>query len=169
MKMNTTLLLLSLSLLCLQSLYCFQRTQLQQSINPRSANLNQHDYLQSFQCNRKQVSKFWMPTQSTINRASQTKLYFDVFGVGPSELVVIAAAAGLIYGPDKVNKQFKEKGVQGAPTAKGWKREREERIKEMTEVARAARAKRGMNRLNRAMEDGNQYVLDKVDDFEDES
>ena len=40
----------------------------------------------------------------------RTRLYLDIFGLGPSEIAIVFAAAAFIYGPDRLKKQLNDKG-----------------------------------------------------------
>ena len=40
-------------------------------------------------------------------------LHLDFFGLGPAEVVIIGVAVGLLFGPDRVKQQLKDKGVKG--------------------------------------------------------
>ena len=80
-------------------------------------------------------------------------------------MIIIVAAGFFIYGPERVKNQLREKGVEGPIASKGWVADRDERIEDMQKRARRVRANRAMQRVNEAMDEGNQYVIDKVDEF----
>lgn len=100
-------------------------------------------------------------------RKVDTKLQLDIFGLGPAEVVIIFGVVLLLFGPDRVKEQLREKGVKSKIVSKGWKAEREERIKDMTEFASARRTKRALKRINDAIESGDEKVLEKFMEFEE--
>ena len=78
-------------------------------------------------------------TNSFTTTTSTTSLQLDIFGLGPAEVVVIAGAAALLFGPDRIKSQLRESGVKNSITSEGYKAEREERIKMMKEKIGANR------------------------------
>ena len=73
-------------------------------------------------------------------------LRIDLFGLGPSEIVIIIGAGLLLYGPDRVKQQLRDSGVKGKIVSAGWKAERLERITEMDEYAENVRKRRSRRR-----------------------
>ena len=43
-------------------------------------------------------------------------------------MIVIGAAAGLLFGPDRIKSQLRESGVKNAFTGEGWKADQLDRI-----------------------------------------
>ena len=65
-------------------------------------------------CRPNSVSSL-LPRSVTPNKAGKplfvrTRLYLDIFGLGPSEIAIVFAAAAFIYGPDRLKKQLNDKG-----------------------------------------------------------
>jgi hypothetical protein len=112
------------------------------------------------------------PTRASIvvSKPSRvlTRLYAsDIFGVGPTEALIIGGAFMFIYGPNRVKGEMREKGIENVPTSKGWQAVRKERIEDMTKAARKARAFRALKRINRAVDDGDEVVSERIDQFTD--
>ena len=59
-----------------------------------------------------------------------TKLNVDVFGVGPTEFVIICAVGFFLYGPNRVKKQLNGKGIIVENDGKSLKAQCERRIAE---------------------------------------
>ena len=104
-------------------------------------------------------------TSSTTS--STTSLQLDIFGLGPAEVVVIAGAAALLFGPDRIKSQLRESGVKNSITSEGYKAEREERIQEMKKYAKSVRKKRTWQRINIAIEDEDVTIMKKLTEYED--
>ena len=98
---------------------------------------------------------------------SKTKLYLDLFGLGPTEIVVVIAAGVLLFGPDRVKDQLREKGVQNELVSAGWRADNQERIKRMRKVARDRRKKRSWDRIAEAIEDGDEETLTLIETLEE--
>lgn len=91
----------------------------------------------------------WGPgATSASRRARETRVELDIFGLGPAEVVIIAGAAALLYGPGRLKEQLREKGVKGTVVSKGFKAEREERVLSMLESADLQRKRRAWERVN---------------------
>jgi Sec-independent protein translocase protein TatA len=103
-----------------------------------------------------------------LGRSSKdSRLYLDLFGLGPTEIVIVIAAAGLLYGPDKVKGQLRDSGVENPiVVSKGLKGERRERIKEMTSGAQKLRKKRAWDRVNEAIADDDEEMLNRIQAYE---
>jgi Sec-independent protein translocase protein TatA len=94
---------------------------------------------------------------------SATKLYLDLFGLGPSEIVVVAVVGALLYGPDTIRGQLRDSGVKNSVvTAKGLRLEREERIKDMLDSAEGRRKDRAWQRVNALIEAEDDAMIDKL-------
>lgn len=83
-------------------------------------------------------------------RSGAVSLNLDFFGLGPAEIIVIGAAVGLLFGPDRVKQQLRDKGVKGKIVSTGWRQDRIERIEKMQEYAKMVRNKRAMDRILKA-------------------
>ena len=103
----------------------------------------------------------------TTTTTSTTSLQLDIFGLGPAEVVVIAGAAALLFGPDRIKSQLRESGVKNSITSEGYKAEREERIKTMKKYAKSVRKKRTWQRINIAIEDEDETIMKKLTEYED--
>ena len=95
--------------------------------------------------------------------SSQKRLQLDVFGLGPAEVVVIAVAAAVLYGPGRLKEQLREKGIKGSAVSKGFKADREERVCTMLEYAERVRKQRTWVRINESIESGDPDTLDKLE------
>ena len=93
-------------------------------------------------------------------------LKVDIFGIGPTELVVIAAAAAVLYGPGRLKTQLREKGVKNTAVSEGFKAEREERISLMLESAKRVRKDRSWQRISAGLEAKDQKLLEKLNEYE---
>ena len=108
----------------------------------------------------------------------------DIFGLGPTEVVIILGAAAFLYGPgwecsmqdgnwrwfyshdvDRIKGQLRESGVKGVIVSAGWRAERDERIKELSQKAEFARKKRALQFLEEAVNNENLEVIELVDQF----
>ena len=93
-----------------------------------------------------------------------TKLYLDLFGLGPSEVVIVAVAAALLYGPEKVRGQLRDSGVSNSVVnSKGLRLEREERIDKMLDDAEERRKKRAWQRINVLIDSEDEETLSKLE------
>lgn len=100
-----------------------------------------------------------------MNRNMRLKL--DLFGLGPSEVVIVAVVAGLLYGPDRIRGQLRDSGVKNSVVnSKGLRLEREERIDEMTGEAEARRKKRAWERVNALLEEDDEETSSRLADWE---
>ncbi len=100
-----------------------------------------------------------------MNRNMRLKL--DLFGLGPSEVVIVAVVAGLLYGPDRIRGQLRDSGVKNSVVnSKGLRLEREERIDEMTGEAEARRKKRAWDRVNALLEEDDEETSSRLADWE---
>lgn len=93
-----------------------------------------------------------------------TSLGLDIFGLGPTEVLVIVGAAVLLYGPSSIAERFKNplkarNKKQEIDPAKigsdlsGWEKDRLIEINEMKAVAQKFRKQRAMSRIEAAMEE----------------
>eukprot|EP00981_Chlorochromonas_danica_P003516 scaffold659_cov192-Ochromonas_danica.AAC.29 len=106
-------------------------------------------------------------SRQSVSSSSATRLYLDIFGLGPSEILIIAGAGLLLYGPAKVKEQLRGSGVKGQIVSKGWIYDRKERIEEMKKYATKRRSQRALEFINQAIEEGDEEVLKKMEEFED--
>lgn len=88
-------------------------------------------------------------------------LYLDIFGLGPSEIAVIVGAWAVLFGPGRK----KETGAKGENVIGGWYKERKDRITEMKKAATERRVRRQLQFINEALEENNDYVLNKMDEY----
>ena len=98
--------------------------------------------------------------------ATSTALNVDLFGLGPAEVVVIAGAAALLYGPGRLKSQLRDSGGKGKIVSEGWEKERLDRITNMRDAADSVRKKRAWNRINTALEIGDDHTMDRFDEYE---
>jgi len=103
----------------------------------------------------------------SLPKSSSTALNIDLFGLGPAEVIVIAGATVLLFGPDRIKSQLRESGVKNSITSEGYKAEREERIKDMKKYATTIRKKRSWQRINLLIEDEDDDILNKLADYEE--
>lgn len=80
-------------------------------------------------------------------RENKQPIMFDLFGLGPSEIIVIVGAAAFLYGPDRLKQQLRDSGVKGGIVSAGWKADRMERIDVMKKNASKARRYRAIQRI----------------------
>jgi Sec-independent protein translocase protein TatA len=99
-------------------------------------------------------------------RQLQTAVQLDIFGLGPAEVVVIAGAAALLYGPGRIKEQLRDKGIKGGVVSKGFKAEREERIALMIESADLARKQRAWDRIREALNSDDEELTKRMEEFE---
>jgi Sec-independent protein translocase protein TatA len=88
-------------------------------------------------------------------------------GLGPAEIIVIGAAAALIFGPDRIKSQLRESGVKNQFTGEGWRAEQNERITLMREHADITRKQRSWVRINELIAHEEPGVLTRLTTFED--
>jgi hypothetical protein len=101
-------------------------------------------------------------------RLPTTALQFDIFGLGPTEVILMAAAAGVLYGPDRLKAKAQENGAaSGKPVSKGWRLDRIERIEDMQKYAQTSRRRRALDRVNEALEEEDPYVVERMAEYED--
>lgn len=102
-----------------------------------------------------------------INRIrKKTSLQVDIFGLGPTEIVVIIAAGALLYPRNNNKKKSKSERNSFIPE-ESWEVERNERIMNMRINAEKMRSKRALERINEAIINDNEYVLDRMAQYED--
>ena len=93
-----------------------------------------------------------------------TRLYLDLFGLGPSEIVIVAVVAGLLYGPDRLRGQLRDSGVSNSVVnSKGLRLEREERIEKMLGDAEIRRNKRAWDRVNELIDAEDDDTLQRLE------
>ena len=97
-----------------------------------------------------------------------TELYFDAFGLGPSEVIAIVGASVLLFGPDQVKNKFRKSGAKGALVSKGWSADRSERISDMQQYAQKQRNRRAMVRIKQALVDEEPYVVEMVTKYKND-
>ena len=96
----------------------------------------------------------------------KTSLQIDIFGLGPTEIVVIIAAGALLYPRNNNKKKSKSERNSFIPE-ESWEVERNERIMNMRINAEKMRSKRALERINEAILNDNEYVLDMMAQYED--
>lgn len=106
--------------------------------------------------------------RNSSNRSASTALKLDIFGLGPTEVVVIITAGVLLFGPDKLKSQLKEKGIKGGLVSSGWRAESLERIDERRSYATKRRNQRSWDRINEAIEQGDDEMARRLADLADE-
>ena len=96
----------------------------------------------------------------------KTALQIDIFGLGPTEIVVIIAAGALLYPMNNNKKKSKSERNSFIPE-ESWEVERNERITSMRVNAEKMRTKRALERINEAILNDDEYVLDMMAQYED--
>ena len=102
------------------------------------------------------------------NPRPSTALNLEVFGLGPTELVVILATGVLLFGPDRVKSQLREQGVKGGIVSSSWRAESLDRIDAMRTYASKRRKDRSWDRINEAIESGDEEMALRLVDIADE-
>lgn len=100
------------------------------------------------------------------NILKKTSLQIDIFGLGPTEIVAIIAAGALLYPRNNNKKKSKSERNSFIPE-ESWEVERNERIMNMRINAEKMRSKRALERINEAILNDNEYVLDRMAQYED--
>ena len=104
----------------------------------------------------------WMPRHHC--RRSTSRLYLDVFGLGPSEVLLIVFGGLVLFGPERLKGQF-----QGSKSLQELERDKlPPAVKDLydrMDYAEQVRYQRALRFLNEAMEDNDEYVLKKVEEF----
>jgi len=95
-----------------------------------------------------------------------TSLKIDVFGLGPTEVLVIIAAGALLYPRNNNKKKSKSERNSFIPE-ESWEVERNERILNMRINAEKIRSKRALERINEAILNDDEYVLDMMAQYDD--
>ena len=95
------------------------------------------------------------------------RLHLDLFGLGPTEIIVVVAAGVLLFGPDRVKDQLREKGVRNELVSAGWRADNQERIKRMRKFARERRKQRILGRIAEALEEGDEETLTLLETLEE--
>lgn len=103
---------------------------------------------------------------AATRHVSHTARSLDIFGLGPAEVVIIAAAAAALYGPGRLKEQLREKGIKGGAVSQGFKAEREERIAQRTEAAERARKFRSWERINEALANDDSEISSRLAEYE---
>ena len=106
------------------------------------------------------------PNNNYRNILKKTSLQIDIFGLGPTEIVVIIAAGALLYPRNNNKKKSKSERNSFIPE-ESWEVERNERIMNMRLNAEKMRSKRALERINEAILNDNEYVLDRMAQYED--
>ena len=94
-------------------------------------------------------------------------LYLDLFGLGPTEIIVVIAAGVLLFGPDRVKGELREKGVKNELVSAGWRADNQERINRMRNFARERRNKRSWDRIAEALENEDEETLTLLEALEE--
>lgn len=82
-----------------------------------------------------------------LNFHCRKVLYVDIFGLGPSEVIIIVGAGLFLYGPDRLKQQLRDSGVKGKIVSAGWRQERADNIKSMIKNAENMRKSRKIKRI----------------------
>ena len=90
-------------------------------------------------------------------------LNLDIFGLGPAEVVVIATAVAVLYGPNRLKEQLREKGIKGPAVSGGYKAEREERIALMISNADSERKRRALQRITEGLTNDDKSLTERFD------
>ena len=90
-------------------------------------------------------------------------LNLDIFGLGPAEVVVIATAVAVLYGPNRLKDQLREKGIKGPAVSGGYKAEREERIALMISNADSARKQRALQRITEGLANDDKALTERYE------
>ena len=102
------------------------------------------------------------------SRSVSTALKLDIFGLGPTEVVVILTAGVLLFGPDKLKSQLREKGIKGGVVSSGWRAESLERIDDLRSYASKRRKQRSWDRINEAIERGDDEMASRLAELADD-
>ena len=73
----------------------------------------------------------------------------------------------MLFGPDRVKGQLREKGVKNELVSAGWRADNIERAKLMRKLARERRHKRAWERITRAIEDEDEKTLKKLEELDE--
>lgn len=129
------------------------------------AYLGTHRRLQQFRGCRLDRRTFSSPGTPQLS-TRDTRLYLDLFGLGPSEIVIVAVVAGLLYGPDRLRGQLRDSGVSNSVVnSKGLRLEREERIGEMLDDAEIRRNRRAWQRINALIDAEDEATLQRLEEL----
>lgn len=104
------------------------------------------------------VNKYHLPR-------STSRLYLDVFGLGPAEVLVILVAAGVLFGPD----QLKNRLQKSKPKAIADREKLPPAVRnmyEMMDIAEEVRKTRALRFLDEGIEQNDSYVLQRLEAFE---
>jgi len=101
-----------------------------------------------------------------LRHKSATKLQLDLFGLGPAEVIVIAGAVVLLFGPDRIKSQLRDSGVKNTITSEGWKAEQEEKVQLMRNNADEKRKQRSWSRINNAIDREDPEIMQRLEDYE---
>ena len=143
-------------LICFQSCHCFLTFTLKKTLNARDLPLPLIN------------NGFSAPSKSIQTRRISTALnLLDIFGLGAPELVVVMIAGAVLFGPDGVKKQLRQKGVESPVLTEGPIAERAKRIKEELEYAKRCKDARSWRRINAALDADDPNMLRKMSELEE--
>lgn len=97
--------------------------------------------------------------------SSKTALALDFFGLGLPEIVVLTVLLYLLYATSRKKPGEEEQGP-GRALKQDWQKARFNRIKELRFDAQEAKRRRALKRMYTAMENGDEYVLERFDQYE---
>lgn len=111
--------------------------------------------------------------QQRANGNGGTELQLDVFGLGPSEFLLVVGVGLALFGPDTIKDKFMKRNTDD-DDSKPFKWAQEgtnmaevlEKRQEMQEFAEQRRKDRALKRLFAAVDENNSFVIDKMEEFE---
>lgn len=98
-------------------------------------------------------------------RSKTTRLYLDVFGASPAELILAIVVGAVLFGPDTLKKRGKEISGKEEELV-GWEGDLQKKIDLMTEEAEKSRRQRALSRLRKAVENNDPIVMKKMDEYD---
>lgn len=110
---------------------------------------------------RSECSLIHPASRSRVCRA-ETRLFFDILGVGPTEVLVVAVAGAVLFGPEQAFRSIR------GDTSSPEETDTSKRMKLMKEDAKRQRNKRAWDRINAAIEDEDPWVTERLSQLGDE-
>jgi Sec-independent protein translocase protein TatA len=105
--------------------------------------------------------------KKTFKGRKDTKLFIQVFGLGPSEALLIVFVGLVLFGPDKLKMQFRKDTSEEPPAiTNSTIAERVKMIREAEEFAKKRRTERALERIQKEMDSNNEEVIQRMEEFE---
>lgn len=104
------------------------------------------------------IDKFTVGQKPLIskNPIHRSRLHVDIFGLGPSEVLIIAIAGAVLYGPGRLQEQLRAKKKDVSDIEYGGEPWQQEIYAEIDEKRKTAKEKRTIRAIQRYLDTENE-------------